>query len=159
MTRLNIIGLSQLTDQHLFSEWREIKMVPKALARSLKARDAKDVLESIPDEFVLGKGHVSFFYNKGRYLNHRYNALTQELASRGVRYSANAKLDPEGTYARLGHHFNLGYAPTEEARRLIHVRIHERIMTKPDWYRFHGQPLSKTFLIASAKRAGVQLVL
>ena len=37
MTRINIIGVSQLSDQHLIAEYREITMVPAALMRTLKS--------------------------------------------------------------------------------------------------------------------------
>lgn len=65
MTRINLVPPSELTDQHLFAEFREIKMVPKALARSLKGRRPRGVLEAIPKEFTLNTGHVMFFYDKG----------------------------------------------------------------------------------------------
>ena len=35
MTRINLVPPEELTDQHLFAELREIKMVPRSLARSL----------------------------------------------------------------------------------------------------------------------------
>lgn len=37
MTRINLVPVEELMDQHLFAEFREIKMVPKSLRRSLRA--------------------------------------------------------------------------------------------------------------------------
>lgn len=37
MTRINLVPPEELMDQHLFAEFREIKMVPKSLRRSLQA--------------------------------------------------------------------------------------------------------------------------
>ena len=62
MTRINMVNVKELTDQHLFAEFREIKMVPKALARSLDAIRKKTnsepnvmakLLASIPIAFTL----------------------------------------------------------------------------------------------------------
>lgn len=47
MTRLNLVPVAELSDQHLFAEWREIKMVPRSLARSVRARGCQGVLDTI----------------------------------------------------------------------------------------------------------------
>lgn len=41
MTRINLVPPSELMDQHLFAEFREIKMVPRSLHRSIVARESK----------------------------------------------------------------------------------------------------------------------
>ncbi len=38
MTRINIIPVSELADQHLIAEYREITMVPAALKRTLRSK-------------------------------------------------------------------------------------------------------------------------
>jgi len=133
MTRINLVPPSELTDQHLFAEWREIKMVPKALARSLKARGLHGVLNSIPKEFTLGTGHVMFFYDKGEYLHRRYASLTYELIKRRVNINLNAKLDPDGAFGLSPLCKN--YTPTPAALIIIRARIAEKIAMKPTWYR------------------------
>lgn len=139
MTRLNLVPVTELTDQHLFSEWREIKMVPKALRRSIAARGVAAVYASVPTEFTLGRGHVSFFYNKGLYLAERYDQLTQELVRRAVyNFNRRAQLDPEGVYDALGMRFSSAYEPTDEALRLVRERIANRIAARPSWYRYYG---------------------
>ena len=63
MTRINIgIPPKQLTNKHLIAEHREIKRIPNVISKG------KYNLKSIPPEFTLGKGHVSFFYDKLQYL-------------------------------------------------------------------------------------------
>ena len=52
MTRINIIPVSELYDQHLIAEYREITMVPAALDRTLKSK--------IAQQYTLNKGHVYF---------------------------------------------------------------------------------------------------
>jgi deoxyribonuclease (pyrimidine dimer) len=155
MTRVNLVPPSELADQHLFAEFREIKMVPKALRRSLQAAwqrefDKDDsnaasvrrerlalekVLTSIPEDYCLGKGHVSFFYNKGAYLRERYWDIREELAKRNINFDVTSVFDPDKTfktYSVLNGH----YTPTPEALKLIRARITEKIAMKPDWYRW-----------------------
>ena len=82
MTRINIIPVDQLYDQHLIAEYREITMVPAALKRTLNSKNGLD-LSKIPNQYTLNKGHVYFFYNKGKYLDIRYNQIVKEMKNRG----------------------------------------------------------------------------
>ena len=82
MTRINIIEPSELTDQHLIAEYREIFMVGGSLRRTLKSKSG--YMESkVPKKFTLNNGHVYFFYNKGKYLHNRYLQLIEEMKQRG----------------------------------------------------------------------------
>ena len=148
MTRINLVPVEELYDQHLFAEYREIKMVPKSLARSLKAAEKHPdvarrfltpigvVLEKVPKMFTLNTGHVSFFYDKGAYLRERYAELCAELDHRNVNYDKTSKFDPDGVM--LHHSFDRGYVPTPEALAIVRARIAEKIAMKPDWYRYTG---------------------
>lgn len=133
MTRINLVPVQELMDQHLFAEFREIKMVPKSLARSIRARGVQGVVNRIPPSFTLNKGHVSFFYDKGAYLRKRYEQLREELDRRGVQYNRDAEFDPDGVM--LVATWNGEYEPTELALCVIRARIAERIAQKPQWYR------------------------
>lgn len=147
MTRVNLVPPEELADQHLFAEFRELKMVPKSLARSLRAAERKGaadpvahVLERVPRHYVLGQGHVSFFYPLGAFLRRRYAAVREELLRRGSHdFDRDAVLDPDLVYDRdprlLGE-----YTPTPEALALNRERIQDRIAAKPAWYR-HTRPL------------------
>jgi deoxyribonuclease (pyrimidine dimer) len=160
MTRINLVPPDELMDQHLFAEFREIKMVPKSLARSLKAawqsefdkNDDRDfdaqrveltlqrVLDKVPAAFTLNTGHVSFFYDKGAYLRERYAVLREELLQRGINFNTASELDPDQVFDDLDKRFNKGYMPTEEALIVIRTRIAEKIAMKPSWYRYYGAP-------------------
>ena len=137
MTRINLVPVSELANQHLMAEFREIKMVPKSLARSLKTQSVEKVAKKIPAKFTLNSGHVLFFYDKGAYLQKRYAELTVELMRRGFKINVDAKLDPEGTMDSAP--WNGDYKPTEEALEIIRRRIAEKIAMKPDWYRFFDE--------------------
>lgn len=140
MTRINLVPPAELYDQHLIAEWREIKMIPRALQRSLQTRAPHDVLKAIPQAFTLGTGHVTFFYDKGCYLFDRYDQLTEELQRRGFRLNPDAELDPLEVYQHLDLRFFRNYRPTAEALRIIRQRLAEKIAMKPSWYRMSSSP-------------------
>jgi len=135
MTRINLIDPELLTDQHLFSEFREIKMVPKALSRSLVARGLSGVIDIIPERFTLNKGHVTFFYDKGLYLEQRYELLKAELRLRGISFNELSPFDPDRVYAENPSLYN-DYCPTGEAIEIITNRLMQKISMRPDWYRY-----------------------
>ena len=134
MTRINLVDPRELANAHVFAEWREIKMIPKALARSLRTQSPDVVLKKIPMNFTLNKGHVTFFYDKGAYLRRRYELLTAELERRGYKYNKEAKFDPDGVMNQ--DIWNGDYEPTPEAYCVIRERIAEKIALKPEWYKF-----------------------
>jgi len=140
MTRINLVPPSELTDQHLFAEFREIKHVPHALSRSLNSRGLDGVLAMVPPEFTLNKGHVSFFYNKGLYLLTRFYDIRRELERRDFNFDYLAMFDEEHTFAS-NPALEKTYTPTPAALVLIRKRISEKIAMKPTWYRYYGKPL------------------
>jgi hypothetical protein len=76
MTRINIgIEPYELCDQMLLAEYREL---PRVRAIALKNNNDK----RIPNDFILGKGHVLYFINKGKYLKQRWDELCEEIKYR-----------------------------------------------------------------------------
>ena len=142
MTRINLVNPRELTDQHLFAEFREIKMIPKSLARSIRARGVTGALKIVGADFTLNKGHVSFFYNKGAYLYERYALLKFELRMRGVNYNTDSEFDPDGVMIR--EEFWNNWEPKAKDFELIRERIAEKIAMKPQWYRYMGVPLPES---------------
>ena len=47
MTRINIVPTSELADQHLVAEYRELFMVGSALQRTLKSKNRDKTLSSV----------------------------------------------------------------------------------------------------------------
>ncbi len=130
MTRINIVNPSELTDQHLVAEYREIFMVGSSLQRSLKSKSWD--INSIPTTYRLNKGHVKFFYNKGLYLYKRYEALIQEMKSRGFKPDSKRVFDKT---IFVDNNLYNDWMPMIEDYKIIRQRIDERISAKPDWYR------------------------
>ena len=134
MTRVNLVPVEELANQHLFAEFRELKMIPKALARSLKTQSVEKILKKIPKEFTLNTGHVLFFYDKGEYLRRRYEQLTEELIARGYNINRDAKFDPDDIM--FDPQWNGDYKPDERAFAIIRERIAEKISQKPSFYKW-----------------------
>tara|TARA_B100000287_G_scaffold64607_1_gene56099 strand:+ start:3230 stop:3643 length:414 start_codon:yes stop_codon:yes gene_type:complete len=131
MTRINIINPSELTDQHLIAEYREMIMVPSSLKRTLASKTGYQE-KKVPNKFTLNGGHVYFFYNKGKYLHNRYHELIDEMKRRGFNPDPNRKF-PSDIF-KNNNLYN-DWMPTIEDQKLIRERIKKRIDAKPDWYR------------------------
>lgn len=129
MTRINLLDPSLLTDQHLIAEYREL---PRVFTLALKAY-GKPV--KIPSNYVLGTGHVKFFYDKLKFLEQRQIALVQECKNRGFNISFE-KIDfifPKSWYN--------DYIPSDVDIALSKSRLDEKIEQKPDWYKYYGKKL------------------
>lgn len=129
MTRINAtIPPAALCDQHLVAEYKEI-LRTNALATK-KPLDVK----RIPSSFTLGTGHVLFFYDKLKYIHHRFESLRNELLQRG--YIANITYDGAKIQSEYPHLYN-DWSGTDEANDLVIDRIYERALTmkKITWYR------------------------
>jgi len=133
MTRINLVDPGDLSDQHLVAEYREIFMVGPALQRSLKSKNG---LTDIPKEFTLNKGHVKFFYNKGKYLHKRYKELIAEMKRRGMKPDPTHKFKTE----QWPNELYKDWTPKDQDITIIRERIQQRINQKPYWYRWsqHG---------------------
>lgn len=99
------------------AEYREIARVYE-LARAAYPRRAK---LKIPPAFVLGTGHVTFFYDKLGFVLARHALLIEEMRRRGY---GPQYLPPCPT--SLPYDWLNGYAPTSEALRLSRERIAQR---------------------------------
>lgn len=138
MTRINVVPVGELCDQHLLAEHRELTRIPNGIA------DGKYLDKSkIPDFYTVrtennpdgGKGHMYFFANKLMYLKKRYLLLCRELRERGFSHKhrwnlATNKNDMPDLFGR--------YEPTAEAISLNRQRIKERW---PKNARYHRIPI------------------
>ena len=131
MTRINLIEPSELTDQHLIAEYREIFMVGGSLKRSLVSKIGYQE-SKVPKQYTLNAGHVYFFYNKGKYLDNRYKTLINEMKKRGFKPDA-ARIFPKEIFIKNGLYND--WIPNPRDYKLIRQRIEEKIAMKPEWYR------------------------
>ena len=131
MTRINIVPVDELYDQHLIAEYREITMVPAALNRTLKSKSGLDRTK-ISKHYTLNRGHVYFFYDKGEYLDKRYDDIVKEMKRRGFKPDSNRKF-PKEIFIKNDLYYD--WMPRPEDLKVIRERIESKIKEKPGWYR------------------------
>lgn len=122
MTRINLIDPSELSTKHLIAEYREITRIPGNLRKSLNRSSKPFSMQEIPAEYVLGAGHVKFFYDKMQFLEKRFNSLVAEMLRRG--YSPTYRECP--AFSQVSRRFYNDYQPTKAAIEINKQRIKER---------------------------------
>jgi deoxyribonuclease (pyrimidine dimer) len=127
MTRINLVPVEELSDQHLLSEAREIKRIPNVI------NSGRFNLDNIPEKYTMGKGHVKFFYNKLGFLQSRYLGVYRECKKRG--FNVENYIKSFFTKENTVHLFNL-WEPTEEDIATSRQRIQEKLALKPNYYRW-----------------------
>lgn len=123
MTRINCVSPSELVDKHLLAEYRELPRV-FALARAPRSGEA------FPSEYTLGRGHVTFFYDKLGYLANRHSQLVKEMLRRG--FKPSMKVDDmwhnsEKAGGQVEHELFGHWEPTEAAMGVNRGRIAQRL--------------------------------
>jgi deoxyribonuclease (pyrimidine dimer) len=134
MTRINIVSPSELTDQHLVAEYGEMLRIGVALQKSLQGKTKIQ----IPKNFVLGTGHMKFFYDKGTYLEKRYYKIREEMINRGMKPDLSKSFNID----KFPDDFKNDWTLTEKDATIIRERLKEKISQKPNWYKYYGKPLS-----------------
>lgn len=122
MTRINVINPKELNTKHLVAEYREITRLPNNLKKSLNRKGKPFSMKEIPDQYVLGKGHVKFFFNKMKFLKKRFELLVKEMIRRGF----NPKFRDSSIFIPENKIFFKDYKPDLKAINLNIKRIKER---------------------------------
>jgi len=127
MTRINLVPLSELCNQHLFAEWREMPRLVGQLNSTLN-RAKPFSISDIPPKYVLGKGHVTFFLDKFKFLHNRHIEITKELIIRGY----NIRLDSD-IFLQVANQWYNDYTPCRDEIEINKERIRSRMPLKPKW--------------------------
>jgi deoxyribonuclease (pyrimidine dimer) len=128
MTRINLVPVDELSDQHLLAEYRELPRMASFAEKTVQTVDA------IPEKYKLNKGHMVFFLNKGTYLETRHKEIVAELLHRGFNLN-NTK--PFKMNRRFPQDDN--WTPTYEEEEISRNRVLEKLRLKPDFYTWRGQ--------------------
>ena len=122
MTRINCVPPEELCAKHLVAEYREL---PRVFGLVLKSQEKgfgpSDI--DMPTNYVLGKGHVKFFYDKLTYLSLRFRSLCREMEQRGFVVNFNNQHLGEG----LGVVWWNDWKPDQRALVLNRERISVRL--------------------------------
>lgn len=161
MTRINLVKVEDLADQHLFAEWREIKMIPakvkKLWAASVNAAHStgtrvsttifqEKYMSTIPEKYTMSTGHVRFFYDKMLFLSDRYKLLTEELHKREFKI---AEHDARALFfdGMSFHTRTREWTPTPSEVLINIDRISTRLKERPTWYKYYGEVKPPEFFI------------
>ena len=124
MTRINLIPVEELSDQHLLAEYRELPRMAKFAGKTVQRK------EDIPVTFTLNKGHMTFFLDKAEFLEQRHADIVEECLRRGINLQ-----DPQPfTMPRIFEQAD--WTPSEEEVAVSRERIQEKLSEKPLWYRW-----------------------
>lgn len=144
MTRINVIDPELLSNEHLGAEYRELPRV-FGLVRDLihKGKTPKDIL--IPSHYRLGQGHVTFFYDKLRYLSNRYLDICRVCRDRGRQVNYG---DVRSLTEGIPEIWFNDYEPTDAAIQENLARITERggLISPRDQFRFMLRKIPSNFI-------------
>ena len=122
MTRVNTICPTDLTNEWLQAECREMVRIPNELIKHPNRLN----LKKIPTEYTLNKGHVLFFRNKLGYLLSRQKVIIAEMNRRGLKVNEHWVID-ESKFTPVMKMFCMSdYTPTIKANRINIERLNER---------------------------------
>ena len=138
MTRINTIDVKLLTDQHLMAEYRELPMVNASLRRSKASKKGLRINE-LPKQYTLNKGHVSFFYDKGKWLLDRYTQLINELRARGYDIKPHDRIVD---WSVFDAYLWRDWTPRLQDQLVNLDRILIRIGEKEEFYRMRGKKIT-----------------
>ncbi|MFC2494990.1 MAG: pyrimidine dimer DNA glycosylase/endonuclease V [Candidatus Absconditicoccaceae bacterium] len=131
MTRINLLPPSQLADQHLIAEWRELPRVFGLVKKKLVEK--KPILPGV--KYTMGTGHVRFFYDKLLFLQKRHQDLVKEAQKRGFKLSKTEKISLHA-FPKV---YCQDFIPSEADLAISQQRIQEKLKEKPDFYTFYGE--------------------
>jgi deoxyribonuclease (pyrimidine dimer) len=129
MTRINVVPVIELCNKHLFAEWREMPRLVSNLDTTLNRKSSNFSWDEISPEYLLGKGHVKFFFDKFKWLHNRHIEITTELIKRGY----ELKKTDSSIFKTVDGKFYGDYNVTLEALEINRNRINIRMPKKPTW--------------------------
>ena len=141
MTRINLIPVDELADQHLMAEYRELPMIHGSLKRTLKSQKGLQ-LSRISPVYTLNTGHVYFFYDKGFFLLKRYKLLIRELRKRGYRIRPQDREVDWNIFIK--NKLFRDWKPSSAEIEISRARIIQRLHENPGFYTRYGSLLSES---------------
>jgi len=121
-----------LTDQWLIAEQVELLMIPGMLERF-----GWKINNPIPEHFVLGKGHMTFWFNKLDYLSRRHDEVKKEVNRRGFKVTCRYIAVPSVVWDSC-----VKYNPSMSDSLKLRSRLTDKIAAKPDIWRYNRKLLS-----------------
>ncbi len=122
MTRINTVDPSDLTDEWLLAEWRELPRIPN----NVISGKAKISLMNIPMHYRLGAGHVKFFEDKLLYLQKRHALICEEMDKRHINRNPSIIVDLSDLNDVLKACLCNDWQPSQKDHQINIERLQER---------------------------------
>ena len=132
MTRINVVPVEELSNQHLMSEYRELPMVHGSLRRTLKSTKGFQ-LSRVSPTYTLNSGHVYFWYNKKSFLLDRFQQLVKELEYRGFQIDPDSRSIDWSVFDNVPQ---VEWSSTDKDHITNLDRIIIRLNQKPKFYKW-----------------------
>jgi deoxyribonuclease (pyrimidine dimer) len=132
MTRINVVPVNELCNQHMFAEWREMPRLVGNLKQSL-SRKKPFSMDEISPSYILGTGHVKFFYDKFQFLYNRHVELTKALIDKGYDIQPDSKI-----LKSVDDEWFNDWKPSNVDLKLNRQRIKDRMPENPRWGKVGG---------------------
>lgn len=126
MTRINLIPVEELSDQHLVREYNEL---PRCIKQDINTDDA-------PTIYKLSSGHMKWGKKHSTFLLNRYMQLCDEMVYRGFKVNYPYKNLYEYYELTVDNKNKNWYNVTENDIEVSRNRIIEKIEKKFGWYRW-----------------------
>lgn len=150
MTRVNVIPVVYLTDQHLFAEYREITRLFALVKQACDKYPIDMVLKKVVPTYRLSTGHVLFFYDKLGYIERRYFELKDEVLKRG--FNITLKDDIVEFRQVIDKRFYNDFTPSQSDMAINIDRLIEKIEAKPNWYKMNGVVVDDESYVVGLKK-------
>lgn len=125
MTRINVVPVKELSDQHLIAEYHEL---PRVIKQDINVTGA-------PENYKLGEGHVRWARAHARYCMGRYIQLVWEMKHRGFKVNHTAGALDE-LYFKLPMGLRRDYEVTKADIAVNRERLIEKYRAQPEQYKW-----------------------
>ena len=137
MTRINVLAVQYLSDQHLIAEYREL---PRIIKQHYNLKDD-------PLQYKLGKGHVKWAKIHEVFCIKRYKEICDEMQYRGFTvnfpYEALVKIYESDSLKETYK----DYTVSEIDKNTNYMRLKEKIDAKPNFYRWTNRSFEKSLFV------------
>lgn len=122
MTRINTINPSDLTNEWLLAEFRELPRIVNELEKHPNRFKPAD----IPSNFTLNTGHVKFYRNKLLYLAKRHREIKRELKRRRITCNKRIKVELHYLSDTIKKQALNDWTPHKDDHSVLIERLQER---------------------------------
>lgn len=126
MTRINVIPVYELSNQHLIAEYREL---PRCIKQDISIKNA-------PKKYCLGKGHMKWAHCHIVFLLTRYKEICDEIIYRNFKVNYTYLELLKWTYNNVNHSLFCDYIPDQIDMFINKQRLIQKYNLKPNFYKW-----------------------